>query len=93
MTSVCAKAKARSFLALHQKAMTAQAARHERETANWYAASERSFGADLPHMVDTIKGAVGNNADAARFYQLLEWSGLAVEPSVLRVLHKLAGRY
>jgi hypothetical protein len=41
-------------------------------------------------MVDDIKAAVGNDAAAQRFYSMLEWSGLAVEPAVLRVLHRLS---
>jgi hypothetical protein len=78
------------LLALHRKALDAQNARHEQARADWLATTERDFGADLPRVVDDIKHAVGNDADAQRFYQMLEWSGLAVEPAVLRVLRKLA---
>jgi hypothetical protein len=78
------------LLKLHEKAIAAQTARHEQARADWYATTERDFGADLPRAVDDIKHAVGTGPDAARFYELLEWSGLAVEPAVLRVLRKLA---
>jgi hypothetical protein len=84
------------LLALHQRALAAQNAKFEQETANWYAMSQREFGADLPMVVNEIKGAVDKAAtpvDAKRFYQLLEWSGLAAEPAVLRTLHRLAARY
>jgi hypothetical protein len=72
------------LLALHKKGLEAQTARFEQETANWYAMSQREFGADLPMVVNEIKGAVdraSTPADAKRFYQLLEWSGLAAEPA------------
>jgi hypothetical protein len=78
------------LLDLHHKAMTQG---HERARADWYATTERDFGGQLPRVVSDIQAAVGNDADAQRFYKMLEWSGLAVEPSVLRVLHKLARRY
>jgi hypothetical protein len=82
--------QAEQLLALHQKAIATQNARHEQTRADWYATTERDFGHDLPRAVDDIKHAVGTGPDAARFYELLEWSGLAVEPAVLRVLRKLA---
>jgi hypothetical protein len=41
-------------------------------------------------MVDDIKAAVGSDADASEFYRLLEWSGMAYSPQVLRVLHRLS---
>jgi hypothetical protein len=73
--------------------MSAQTARHEQARADWYATTERDFGAELPRVVDDIKSAVGTDSDAQRFYQMLEWSGLAVEPAVLRVLHRLSRRF
>jgi hypothetical protein len=82
--------QAEALLALHNKAIAAQTARYEQTRADWYATTERDFGHDLPRAVDDIKHAVGTGPDAARFYELLEWSGLAVEPAVLRVLRKLA---
>lgn len=81
------------LLDMHHKAIAARDARHEQARADWQATTERDFGDRLPRVVDDIQTAVGDDADAKRFYQMLEWSGLAVEPAVLRVLHRLARRY
>jgi hypothetical protein len=78
------------LLGLHHKAMTAQTAALERQWNAWYAETQRHFGRDLQPTVDDIKASVGSDHDAQRFYELLQWSGLQYEPSVLRVLHRLS---
>ena len=79
------------LLGLHHKAMTAQTAALERQWNDWYAQTQRHYGDRLPEIVHDIKAAVGSDPDAAEFYRLLEWSGMAYSPQVLRVLHRLAG--
>lgn len=88
------ESQAKALLAVHHKAMAARTEQHERAIADWRVTSERDYGAALPRMVDDITAAVGKDADARRFYEMLEWSGLSNEPTVLKVLHRLAtGRY
>jgi hypothetical protein len=68
-------------------------ARHgrlEQAWNEWHAATQRELGHQLEPMVDDIKAAVGSDRDAQRFYELLSWSGLQHDPSVLRVLHRLS---
>jgi hypothetical protein len=63
---------------------------HENQRNGWYRETERHYGDRLPEVVDDIKAAVGSDADASEFYRLLEWSGMAYSPQVLRVLHRLS---
>jgi hypothetical protein len=63
---------------------------HESQRNGWWQASQRELGRNIEPMVDDIKNAVGNDADATEFYRLLEWSGMAYSPQVLRVLHRLS---
>jgi hypothetical protein len=79
------------LLEMHHKAMTAQTAALERQWNDWYAQTQRHYGDRLPEIVHDIKAAIGSDPDAAEFYRLLEWSGMAYSPQVLRVLHRLAG--
>jgi hypothetical protein len=57
---------------------------------SWHAATQRELGHQLPEMVDDIRNAVGSDRDASRFFELLSWSGIEHDPSVLRVLHRLS---
>jgi hypothetical protein len=68
-------------------------ARHgrlEQAWNEWHAATQRELGHQLEPMVADIKEAVGTDHDAARFFELLSWSGIEHDPSVLRVLHRLS---
>jgi hypothetical protein len=83
-------AQAERLLELHHKAAGGDRQRLESMWSDWYAESQRQFGDSLPRVVSGIEYAIGSDCDAARFVELLKWSGLEYEPSVLRVLHKLA---
>jgi hypothetical protein len=83
-------AQAERLLELHHKAAGGDRQRLESMWSEWYTESQRQFGASLPQVVSGIEYAIGSDRDAARFVELLRWSGLEYEPSVLRVLHKLA---
>jgi hypothetical protein len=65
-------------------------AQHEQARADWLATSERDYGAALPRMIDDINRAIGNDALARRFGEVLQWYGLEHEPAVLGVMHRLA---
>jgi hypothetical protein len=79
------------LLQMHSKAMSAQRDALETQWNSWYRETELHFGDRLPEVVADIKAGAGSDGDAQRFYELLEWSGLAFEPAVLRTLHRLAG--
>jgi hypothetical protein len=83
-------AQAERLLELHHKAAGGDRQRLETAWNSWYAQTQREFGDQLPRIVAGIQYAVGSDHDAARFFELLRWSGLEYEPSVLRVLHKLS---
>jgi hypothetical protein len=84
------QAQGEKLLALHQKAVAAQQDQLEKAWNDWHATTQRELGHQLPGMVDDIRDAVGNDRDASRFYQLLQWSGIEHDPSVLKVLHRLS---
>jgi hypothetical protein len=79
------------LMGLHAKALEAQNAQLRQTWTSWQETAKRDFGDQLPHVLSDIEQAVGRDRDAQRFYQLMEWSGLGSEPTVLRVLHRLAG--
>jgi hypothetical protein len=86
--------QAEAGLALHHK--LAEAGEKARSDAlatqrnDWQQETQRHFGDRLPEVADDIKAAVGSDADAAEFFRALKWSDLEVNPSVLRVLHRLS---
>jgi hypothetical protein len=83
-------AQAERLLELHHKAAGGDRTRLETTWNEWSERSQREFGDSLPRVVAVIESAVGGGHDAERFFELLRWSGLEWEPSVLRVLHKLS---
>jgi hypothetical protein len=83
-------AQAERLLELHHKAAGGDRQRLHTMWNDWYTESQRQFGDSLPRVVAGIEYAIGSDRDAARFVELMKWSGLEFEPSVLRVLHKLA---
>lgn len=78
------------LLELHTKAVAKQHEQLQHTWSSWMETTKRDFGERLPQVVNDIKGAVGDDPDAKRFYELMEWSGLGSEPAVIRVLHRLA---
>jgi hypothetical protein len=86
---------AEALLGLHSKALSAQQQRLDTQWNDWYVQSQREFGSALPQVVDDIKSVAGEDAAAQEFYRLLSWSGLEYNPSVIKILSRLArnGRY
>jgi hypothetical protein len=89
--------QAERALAFHQKIAEAdekaQRDRLEATWNSWHATSQRDLGHQLPGMVSDIRDAIaehGDERDAARFYELLTWSGIEHDPATIRVLHALA---
>jgi hypothetical protein len=81
------------LLDLHRKAVGADRARLESAWDSWHATSQRELGHQLPEMVSDIRQAIGEHGDqrdAARFFELLTWSGIEHDPATIRVLHALA---
>jgi hypothetical protein len=83
-------AQAERLLELHHKAAGGDRQRLHTMWNGWSEASQREFGDQLPRVVAGIQYAVGSDHDAAEFFRLLNWSGIEHNPSVLRILHKLA---
>jgi hypothetical protein len=82
--------QAERLLELHHRATGGDRQRLESMLNEWYMATQREFGDQLPRVVAGIQYAVGSDHDAAEFFRLLNWSGIEHNPSVLRILHKLA---
>jgi hypothetical protein len=78
------------LLGMHTKVLSEQRDAFETQKNQWYRETEHHFGDRLPEVVDDIKTAIGSDADAVELYRLLEWSGMAYSPQVLRVLHRLS---
>ena len=92
------QSQGQQLLDMHQEAMKGQTAALERQWQGWWETSHRELGGErgVQETVNTIKSAVDSavgsgSRDAAEFYRALEWSGLAFNPSVLKVLSRLAG--
>jgi hypothetical protein len=83
------------LLDMHKEAVAARDQQFHQEITNWEQDTKQQFGPHLANVVEEVRGAIGEDADAQRFVQLLDWSGLGSNASVLRVLHRLArgGRY
>ena len=86
-------AGAERLVALHTKALDAQAKRHEAQVDNWAREAQDHYGDHLPRVAADIRTAIGDDRDGAEFLRLMNWSGLGSNASVLRVLHRLARRY
>jgi hypothetical protein len=82
--------QAEQLLSLHTKETAAQKAALERTWDSWHQTSRRDLGDRLEPMVSDIRQAIGSDRDAARFYELLTWSGIEHDPATIRVLHRLA---
>jgi hypothetical protein len=81
------------LVALHAKALKASYQGFEDAVQGWEHETREALGNQVTHMAATIRKAVGSDADAQRFMELMDWSGLGSNASVLRVLHRLARGY
>jgi hypothetical protein len=86
-------AKAEKLVALHASALKAQAKGFADAVAGWEQETRQVLGTQAPEMASAIRSKIGNDADAQRFLQLMNWSGMGNNVSVLRVLHRLARGY
>jgi len=84
------KAGADRLLALHAKATQAAT---DHQAGEWRKQSEAAFSADeLADIRSSFTEAIGTDADAQTFRQLLSSSGLGNHPAVIRVIGRLVRR-
>jgi hypothetical protein len=83
-------AQSEKLVALHAKALKASYQQYYDAVAGWEKETKEALGDQVPEIAATIRSAIGNDSDSARFLQLMDHYGLGSNLSVIRVLHRLA---
>jgi len=87
------QAGADRLVALHAKALQAQEAAADRQSAEWQEATKAHYGSNLSATMGQIRERVGNDRDGQEFLKLMSYSGLGNNVHVLRVLERLSRGY